>query len=64
VEVRAVTRAARFSQADLTRAVAAVRKAGETVAGAKIQPDGTIVILTAAVEAANDINPLDRVLGR
>ena len=59
-----MTKAARFTQADLTRAVQAMRKAGVDVAGAKIQPDGTIVVLTGRAEAANDANPLDRVLPR
>ncbi len=59
-----MTRPARFSQADLTRAVHAMRKAGCDVAAAKIQPDGTIVVLTGGREAANDTNPLDRVLPR
>ena len=56
--------AARFTQADLTRAVTAMRKAGCLIAGAKIEPDGTITVLTAAPGGipANDRNPLDRLL--
>jgi hypothetical protein len=57
---------ARFTQAELVRAIEAVQKAGLLVGGAKIEPDGTIVVLTAAPGAipANDRNPLDRVLNR
>lgn len=58
----AVTRAARFTQADVTRAVNAMRKAGVLVGGAKIEPDGTIVVLAAEPEymPASYRNPLDR----
>ena len=60
-----MSRAARFSQADITRAIKALEKAGVSVAGAEIMPNGTIRLLTGAREAANDwSNPLDRVLGR
>lgn len=58
-----MTKAARFSQADLTRAVKACEKAGVQVAGYEIAPDGTIRILTGRPGAANDVgNPLDRIL--
>jgi hypothetical protein len=59
-----MTARARFSQADLTRAVKGVEKAGLCVAGAKIAPDGTILVLTGAAAANDTGNPLDRVLGR
>lgn len=60
-----MTRAVRFSQADLTRAVKAIEAAGVSVAGAKINPDGSITVLTGEPSAANDrLNPLDRVLHR
>lgn len=56
-----MTRAARFSQADLTRAMKAAEKAGLCVAGYEIKPDGTIAVLTGAAVPANDrANPLDR----
>lgn len=56
-----MTRPARFTSADLTRAVKAMRKAGEQVASAKIEPDGSITVLTIAAQAANDGgNPLER----
>jgi hypothetical protein len=60
-----VTRAARFTAADLTRAVkCAMRKAGCCVTGAKIEPDGSILVLTDVAGIANDrINPLDRLHG-
>jgi hypothetical protein len=58
-----MTRPARFSQADLTRALRSFEKAGVQVAGAKINPDGSITVLTGEPSAANDrYNPLDRVL--
>lgn len=59
-----MTRATRFTQADLTRAIQGVKKAGLPVSGAKIEPDGSITILTALGIPANDANPLDRVLSR
>jgi len=52
-----VTRPARFSQTDLTRAIKAFEKAGLHVAGGKISPDGTIQILTGQASAANDSAP-------
>lgn len=52
----------RFTQSDLCRAIEGVKKAGLCVGGAKIEPDGTIVVLIAPPGGipANDINPLDR----
>jgi hypothetical protein len=55
-----MTRPARFSTADVTRAVKAMRKAGCSVTGAKIEPDGSILVLTDVARPANDRNPLDR----
>lgn len=52
-----------FRKSDLVRACRAMEEAGLNVAGAKISPDGTIVVLTGK-SVANDINPLDRVLAR
>jgi hypothetical protein len=60
--VAAVTKPARFTTADLTRAVTAMRKAGCSVAGAKIEPDGSILVLTEVARPANDLNPLERYL--
>lgn len=59
-----MTAPARFTQADLVRAIEGVKKTGLPVSGARIEPDGTIVVLTAMGVPANDRNPLDRVLGR
>lgn len=56
-----MTRPARFTSADLERAVKAMRKAGCLVTGAEIKPDGSIMVLTELAQAANDRNPLDRV---
>jgi hypothetical protein len=56
-----MTRPARFTTADLTRAVNAMRKAGCAVTGAEIKPDGSITVLTAANDETNDRgNPLER----
>lgn len=56
-----MTRPNRFSQADLTRAIKGVEKAGLRVSGARIEPGGTIVVLTAANDETNGRpNPLDR----
>jgi hypothetical protein len=49
-----MTRAARFTQADLTRAVVAMRKAGECVTGAKIEPDGSILVLVGPEQETDD----------
>jgi hypothetical protein len=57
-----MTKPVRFTEADLARAVRAMRKAGELVAGAKVETDGSIVVLTGTAQPANDANPLDRVL--
>jgi hypothetical protein len=44
VEEGGVSKAARFSQADLIRAVKAAEKAGYRVAGYEIKPDGAIKV--------------------
>ena len=59
-----MTKATRFTQADLKRAIEGVRKAGLPVSGATIGPDGSITILTIGGLPANDrLNPLDRLHG-
>ena len=59
-----MTKASRFTQADVTRAVRACEKAGLCVAGAKINVDGSILVLTSQAQPANDVgNPLDRLHG-
>jgi hypothetical protein len=56
-----MTRPARFTSADISRAVRAAEKCGLSVAGYEIEPNGTIRILTSLPQAANDRqNPLDR----
>jgi hypothetical protein len=42
-----LTRRVTFRQSDVTRAVQAVKDGGEKVASVKIDPDGTIHVLTA-----------------
>lgn len=58
-----MTKPVRFTSADVTRAVKAVAKVCP-VAGAKIGPDGSILVLTVEGAPANDMgNPLDRLHG-
>ena len=59
-----MTRPARFTSADLTRALRSVDKAGMRGAVVELTPDGKIVILTGVREAANDgaPNKLERYL--
>lgn len=49
-----MTKAARFTQADLTRAIRAAEKAGYRVAGYEIKPDGGIAVKLGVEDAAND----------
>lgn len=60
-----MTARARFSQADLTRALRSVDKAGLRGAVVELTPDGKIIILTQERHAANDRrgNSLDRLHG-
>lgn len=59
-----MTRPARFTVADIARAVKALEKAGYKVAGAEISPEGSIRVLTGDALPANDRgNPLDRLHG-
>lgn len=51
-----MTRAARFSQADLTRAVKAAEKAGMCVARIRIAPDGSIEVIAGQPEPADNTN--------
>lgn len=41
-----MTKAARFRQSDLERALRALRAAGETISGVEINPDGSFRVLT------------------
>lgn len=61
-----MTARARFSQADLTRAIRAAEKCGLSVSGYEIDPaSGVIRILTGLPTPANDRrrNSLDRLHG-
>ena len=49
-----MTKPARFSQADLIRAMKAAEKAGFQVAGCEIKPDGTIRVELGGSEAVDD----------
>jgi hypothetical protein len=49
-----MTRAARFSQADLTRAVRAFEKAGLCVARARIEPDGSIEVVAGTPDNSDN----------
>lgn len=51
-----MTRPARFTQPDVTRAVNAVRKAGLPVKLARVLPDGSIEVLVGEPEAADNAN--------
>ena len=59
-----MTAPARFSQADVTRAVAGVTKAGMRVGRVEIDPNGKIVIMSESVAPPADVNPWDAVLGK
>jgi len=47
-----MTRAAPVTQADIRRAVLALKAVGEVVSGVEIRPDRSVVILTGAGKAA------------
>jgi hypothetical protein len=49
-----VSRGARFSQADLTRAIKAFEKAGLCVARARVSPDGSIEVVAGSPEAQDN----------
>lgn len=53
------TRAVRFKQADLTRAIKGVEAAGARWGRIEIAKDGKIVILPESAEPAQDHNPWD-----
>ena len=55
-------RPALVKQADLTRYVAGVKRAGIPVLGVKIAPDGTVTLITAETGPGNGPNPCDRLL--
>jgi len=51
-----MTRPARFTQADLTRAIKAAEKAGLFVARARIEPSGAIELIAGSPEAGDNTN--------
>lgn len=58
-----MTKAARFCQADVARAVAGARKGGLTIAGVEIDIDGRILITAAGTSGATGRpNPWDKLL--
>ncbi len=59
-----MTRAARFKQADATRALKAARKAGMVPSEWVIDRDGAIRLVFGDASAAGGANPLDRILPR
>jgi hypothetical protein len=48
--------AARFREADVTRAIKAFEKAGLCVARARIEPDGAIEVIAGNPEASDNSN--------
>ena len=59
-----MTQAARFKQADATRALRAAVKAGLKPSECVIGPDGAIRLVFGEAPAAGAANPLDRLLPR
>lgn len=57
-----MTAPARFSQADLTRAVKGLTNAGMRVTSVRIDPNGAIMVMTDAGRDEGRGNPLDRIL--
>lgn len=57
-----MSRASAFRQADLTRAIRGALAAGQKVASAKIDKDGSIVVLFGEGAPSQRQNPLDRLL--
>lgn len=55
-------RAALLKQADLTRYLAAVRKAGMEVRRVEIAPDGRVSVITGGTASEDGGNPCDRLL--
>jgi hypothetical protein len=51
-----MTRPARFTSADLTRAITAFERAGLCVARARIEPNGAIEIVAGDPEKADNTN--------
>lgn len=58
-----MSRAARFKQADLTRAIRAVQAAGLSPSGVKVGPNGEIEILVGG-NSSGPRNSFDELLGK
>ena len=56
--------AARFKEADITRAMKGAIKAGMRIGRVEIDPNGKIVILSESVAPPVDPNPWDNILGK
>lgn len=54
-----MTRPARFTQADIQRAVRALQAVGETVTGVDIRPDGSFRVLTAPAQPKQSLSPFE-----
>lgn len=58
-----MTAVARFKKVDITRAIAGATAAGMSIGRVEIDPNGKIVILSAAESPPQGrVNPLDRIL--
>jgi hypothetical protein len=55
---------ARFSQADVKRAVSGVTKAGLRAGRVEIDPNGRIVIISESAAPPVEPNPWDTILGK
>ena len=58
-----MSRAARFKQADVTRALRAARSAGMKPSGYKITPSGEIVVMLGE-DVSESYNSFDAIIGR
>jgi hypothetical protein len=55
-----MTRAAPVTQADIRRAVLALKAVGEVVSGVEIRPDRSVVILTGGSSDQQPLSALER----
>jgi hypothetical protein len=54
-----LSRRASFTQADVQRAVRALKAVGETVTGVDIRPDGSFTVLTGEKAAEQALSPYE-----
>lgn len=59
-----MTAPVRFKKDDIARAVAGASKAGMRVGCVRIDPNGSIIIMSESAAPANEPNPWDEVLGK